>query len=61
MREHFDHLVDDYLARGMTMAEARRAARREFGPITQLAEQSRDARGVTAIATQSRTANTARD
>jgi putative ABC transport system permease protein len=50
MREHFDHLVADYLARGKTLAEARRAARREFGPMTQLAEQSRDARGVTAIA-----------
>src|SRR6185503_20612246 len=50
MREHFEHLVTDYLACGMTTAEARRSAMREFGPMTQLAEQSRDARGVAAIA-----------
>ncbi len=46
MREHFDHLVEEQLARGLTLDEARAAARREFGPVTQLTEASRDARGI---------------
>jgi len=46
MREHFDRLVDEYVARGMTPGQARTAARREFGPVVQLTEASRDARGV---------------
>jgi putative ABC transport system permease protein len=46
MREHLDHLIEEHVARGMTPAAARDAARREFGPITQLVEESRDARGV---------------
>jgi putative ABC transport system permease protein len=46
MREHMDHLVEENVARGMTRDAAREAARREFGPVTQLAEESRDARGV---------------
>src|SRR5438874_1072116 len=46
MREHLDRLVDEHIARGMTPAAARSAARREFGPVTQLIEQSREARGV---------------
>ena len=44
--EHLEHLVDENLARGMTLEAAREAARREFGPVTQLIEESRDARGV---------------
>jgi putative ABC transport system permease protein len=46
MREHLDHLIEEHVARGMTPAAARDAARREFGPVTQLVEESRDARGV---------------
>jgi len=47
MRSHLDHLVAEYIARGLTPDAARDAARREFGPVTQLTEASRDARGVT--------------
>src|SRR5262245_55196581 len=50
MREHFTHLVEENLARGMTPAAARDAARREFGPVLQLTEESRDARGVAWLA-----------
>src|SRR5688500_16572223 len=46
MRDHFDRLVDENLARGMTPGAAREAARREFGPVVQLTEESREARGV---------------
>ena len=46
MRGHFDRLVDEHVASGLTRAAAREAARREFGPVLQLTEQSRDARGV---------------
>ena len=50
MREHLDQLTAEYLARGMTAAQARAAALQEFGPVTQLTEAARDARGVTPIA-----------
>jgi putative ABC transport system permease protein len=50
MREHFDHLVEEHVARGLTPEDAGAAARREFGPVTQLVEESRDARGVMWIA-----------
>lgn len=46
MRGHLDHLVDENVARGMTPEAARAAARRAFGPVTQLVEESRDARGI---------------
>src|SRR5689334_10920544 len=46
MREHFDRLVEEHLARGCTLEAARAAAHREFGPLTQLTEQAREARGV---------------
>jgi len=49
MRDHFEHLVEQYVARGMTPGAARDAARCEFGPVTQLVEESRDARGVTGL------------
>jgi putative ABC transport system permease protein len=49
IEQHLERLVDENLARGMTEAAAREAARREFGPVTQLIEASRDARGVTWI------------
>lgn len=46
MRAHVEHLVDENITRGMTPADARIAARREFGPTTRVVEESRDARGV---------------
>jgi putative ABC transport system permease protein len=50
MRAHVEHLVAEYIARGLTPDAAREAARREFGPVTQLTEESRDARGVAWLA-----------
>src|SRR5262245_54192651 len=49
MAAHFDRLVDEGMAAGMTAAQARDAAREEFGPIMQLTEASRDARGVSVL------------
>ncbi len=46
VREHLEHLVREHLARGMTPEQARAAALKDFGPVTQLVEESRDARGV---------------
>src|SRR4051812_21832897 len=45
MREHLDLSTQRYMARGMSLAEARYAARREFGNVAVLEEQGRDARG----------------
>src|SRR5580765_1440366 len=50
MRAHLEHLVAGHIARGLAPEAAREAARREFGPVTQLAEESRDARGVAWLA-----------
>jgi putative ABC transport system permease protein len=50
MRTHLEHLVAGHIARGLTPEAAREAAQREFGPLTQLAEESRDARGVAWLA-----------
>src|SRR5262245_30774984 len=50
MRGHFDRLVEEHIERGMTPDAARAAARREFGPVAQLVEESREARGVSWIA-----------
>ena len=49
MRDHLERLTQEHVARGMTQDAARAAARRDFGPVTQLVEESRDARGVTWI------------
>src|SRR5262245_25219345 len=46
MRGHFDLIVDDHIARGLTPDAARAAAGREFGPVAQLTDASRDARGI---------------
>src|SRR6187455_2986966 len=43
--------LQEHLARGLSPEAARDAAQREFGPVTQLIEQSRDARGVAFLAT----------
>src|SRR3954469_7272613 len=49
MREHLERLTQEHVARGLTREAAMDAARREFGPVTQLAEASRDARGISWI------------
>ena len=46
MRAHVDRLVDEGISRGLAPELARAAAQREFGPLPQLVEESRDARGV---------------
>jgi predicted permease len=45
VRTHLDLLTADYERRGMSPAEARRAARRAFGGVEQMKEQYRDRRG----------------
>jgi putative ABC transport system permease protein len=45
LRDHFDRLVGDFVARGYAQDEARRLARLEFGGIDQVKEACRDARG----------------
>ena len=45
LREHFDRLVRDFVARGHSDSEARRMARLEFGGMDQVKEACRDARG----------------
>ena len=44
VRTHLDLLAEDFVRRGMTPAEARTAARREFGGVDQIKEQYRDLR-----------------
>jgi hypothetical protein len=44
MREHLERATERYVARGMSTADARRAARREFGNVAVLQEEARDAR-----------------
>jgi predicted permease len=43
-RFHYQRLVEDFLARGFGMDEARRLARMEFGGLEQMKEDARDAR-----------------
>ena len=45
MREHLDRATARYVARGMSIDEARLAARREFGNVGVIQEEARDARG----------------
>src|SRR5215510_7696632 len=49
MRAHLEHLAEEHRARGLSADAALEAARREFGPLTQLTEASRDARGITPL------------
>jgi putative ABC transport system permease protein len=51
MDEHLAHLVAGHVARGLTPEAALDAARREFGSVTRLMEQSREARGVAVFST----------
>ncbi len=46
LRLHLERLTEENLARGMSPAEARQAALREFGGLEQIKEECRDARGV---------------
>jgi predicted permease len=45
MRTHLEQATERYMARGMSASDARLAARREFGNLTVLQEESRDVRG----------------
>src|SRR5690349_17067039 len=45
MREHFARTTERLMARGMSAQNAELAARREFGNLTMLQEEARDARG----------------
>src|ERR1051325_6851168 len=46
LRYHLERQVAEYVAEGMTEEEARRAALRDFGGVTQSKERCREARGV---------------
>jgi predicted permease len=46
IRAHLDLLAEDYVRRGLPLADARAAARREFGGVEQMKETYRDQRGL---------------
>jgi len=46
LRAHLDHQVQKYVQSGLSLGEARRRARLEFGGLDQVKEECRDARGV---------------
>jgi predicted permease len=46
VRYHLERQVAEYVSEGMAQEEARRAARRDFGGVTQSKERCREARGV---------------
>ena len=46
MRDHLERAVERLIGRGMSPEDARRAARREFGNVTVIEEDARDARGM---------------
>jgi predicted permease len=49
LRAHLDHQIDENIARGMSPAEARRAAVSTFGGVEKVREESRDARGMAVL------------
>ena len=49
IRFHFDHQVEQNIAAGMDPVEARYAALRQFGPLSQHKDECRDARGITML------------
>lgn len=51
VQAHLEMLVDENLRKGMTVEEARRAARRSFGGVTQTKEAYRDQRGLPMLET----------
>jgi putative ABC transport system permease protein len=46
IQTHLDRLADEHVRRGMRLADARLAARREFGGVDQVKETYRDQRGL---------------
>lgn len=46
LRDHLDRATERLVARGLSAAEARAEAHREFGNLTRVQEEARDARGV---------------
>src|SRR3569832_1634754 len=46
MDAHLAQAAERYMSRGMSAADARDAARREFGNVAVLQEEGRDARGL---------------
>ncbi len=48
-RFHLDQLIEEYIASGMSPAEAGRTARRAIGGITQFQEECREMRGVNLV------------
>lgn len=49
LRSHIDQQIDERIAGGMTAAEARRTALRDFGPVAAIEEACRDTRRVTPV------------
>ena len=49
MRAHLEQATQRFVARGMSLAEARLEARREFGIVSVIEEDARDSRGTRAI------------
>jgi predicted permease len=49
LRYHVERLTDEYIASGLSPADARYAALREMGPIEPRREQCRDARGLALV------------
>ncbi len=49
LRLHLDEQIDEYIARGMTRDDARRAALRDFGSVASIEEECRDARRVNVL------------
>ena len=45
LQHHLDLLTEDYVRRGLSPADARAAARRDFGGVDRTAEAVRDRRG----------------
>jgi putative ABC transport system permease protein len=51
MQFHLEHLRDKYIASGLSVADATRRARLEFGGVEQVKEECREARGVALLET----------
>jgi hypothetical protein len=51
IQAHLDLLAEEHLRRGLSLAEARAAARREFGGVEQIKEVCRDHRGLPLVDT----------
>ena len=51
IRAHLDMQTEDYIRQGMSPAEARRMALRQFGGVEQVKEQYRDRRGLPVVET----------